>query len=102
MTCSPFFIPRKLSCAIGLAAVISMSVSNATASDLVDMSVVMDGWTMLPIADAGATTHIIAARNDDEALATDIDVVLYEKTVDGWSGSAYDPSVTKEEAFIDI
>ena len=62
----------------------------------------MDGWTMLPIADAGATTHIIATRNDDEALFTDVDVVLYEKTATGWSGSAYDPSVTKEDAMIDL
>jgi len=79
-----------------------MSVSIAAASDLVDMSVEIDGWTMLPFADAGATTHIIATRNDDEALTTDIDVVLYEKTIDGWDGSAYDPSVTKEDALIDI
>ncbi len=79
-----------------------MSSAVSSASELVDMSVIMDGWTMLPIADAGATTHIIAARNDDEALTTDIDVVVYEKTLDGWSGSAYDPSVTKEDAFIDI
>ncbi len=57
---------------------------------------------MMPIAENGETTLIIAARNDDEALATDIDVVLYEKMADGWAGSAYDPSVTKEDAMIDL
>ncbi len=72
------------------------------ASDLVNFSVEIDGWTMLPIAENGATTHIIAARNDDEALSTDIDVVLYEKTTNGWEGAAYDPSVTKEDAMIDL
>lgn len=57
---------------------------------------------MMPIAENGATTHIIAARNEDETLTTDIDVVLYEKTATGWSGTAYHPSVTKEDAMIDI
>ncbi len=80
----------------------AISTYVASASDLVDISVEIDGWTMLPIADAGVTTHIIATRNDDETLSTDIDVVLYEKTTTGWSGSAYDPSVTKEDAMIDI
>jgi hypothetical protein len=74
----------------------------ATAADLVNLSVEIDGWTMMPIAENGATTHIIAARNDDETLTTDIDVVLYEKTATGWSGWAYYPSVTKEDAMIDI
>jgi len=82
--------------------VVALSTSGALAHDLVNISVEMDGWTMLPFADAGATTHIIATRNDNEALATDIDVVLYEKTINGWDGSAYDPSVTKEDALIDI
>lgn len=72
------------------------------AADLVNLSVEIDGWTMMPIAENGATTHIIAARNDDEALTTDIDVVLYEKTTDGWAGSAYAPSVTKEDAILDL
>jgi len=76
--------------------------SIALASDLVDISVEIDGWTMLPIADAGATTHIIATRDDDQALTTDIDIVLYEKTPTGWDGSAYDPSVSKEDAMVDL
>jgi len=56
----------------------------------------------MPIADSGATAHIIATRDDDEALTTDIDVVLYEKTATGWQGEAYDPHVTKEDAMIDL
>ncbi len=95
-------VSRKSCSAIGIAAVVAFLTSGALAHDLVNISVEMDGWTMLPIADAGATTHIIATRNDDEALFTDIDVVLYEKTADGWSGSAYDPTITKEDALIDI
>lgn len=74
----------------------------AGAADLVNLSVEIDGWTLMPIAENGATTHIIATRNDDETLTTDIDIVLYEKTATGWSGSAYDPSVTKEDAMIDL
>jgi hypothetical protein len=72
------------------------------ASDLVDMSVEVDGWKMLPVSDLGLTTHIIAARVDDQLSTTDIDVVLYEKTAGGWSGTAYDPSVTKEDAMVDL
>jgi hypothetical protein len=81
---------------------LSACTAIAGAGDLVNLSVEVDGWTIMPIAENGATTHIIAARNDDETLTTDIDVVLYEKTATGWSGSAYDPSVTKEDAMIDI
>lgn len=77
-------------------------VASAQGGELVNLSVEIDGWTMMPIAENGATSHIIAARNEDETLTTDIDVVLYEKTADGWSGSAYDPSVTKEDAMIDL
>jgi len=76
--------------------------SIALASDLVNISANIDGWTILPIADAGATTHIIATRDDDQALTTDIDVVLYEKTPTGWDGFAYDPSVSKEDAMVDL
>lgn len=83
-------------------AVVLSCAAAAQGGEIVDFSVEVDGWTMMPIAENGATTHIIAARNEDETLTTDIDVVLYEKTIDGWSGSAYDPSVTKEDAMIDL
>lgn len=83
-------------------ALVSACAWVATGADLVNLSVEIDGWTMMPIAENGATTHIIAARNEDETLTTDIDVVLYEKTATGWSGTAYHPSVTKEDAMIDI
>ncbi len=83
-------------------ALVSACAWVATGADLVNLSVEIDGWTMMPIAENGATTHIIAARNEDETLTTDIDVVLYEKTATGWSGTAYHPSVTKEGAMIDI
>ena len=66
------------------------------------ISVEIDGWTVLPIADQGVTTHLIATRDDDEALFTDIDVVLYERLDDGWSATAYDPQVTKEDAMVDL
>jgi hypothetical protein len=62
----------------------------------------VDGWTILPIASDGATSHLIATRDDHMALATDIDVVLYERTADGWLGSAYDPSMTLEDAAVDL
>lgn len=83
-------------------ALIACCECSATVTELVDIWVEVDGWTMMPIAENGATTHIIAVRNDDEALTTDIDVVLYEKTEGGWSGWAYDPIVSKEDAMIDL
>jgi hypothetical protein len=70
--------------------------------ELVPISVEVDGWTILPIASDGATSHLIATRDDHMALATDIDVVLYGRTATGWLGSAYDPSVTLEDAAIDL
>lgn len=74
----------------------------AWGGELVNVSVDFDGWTMTPIAEAGVVRRIIATRNDDEALATDIDVVLYTRASSGWSGEAYDPSMTKEDAVVDL
>lgn len=83
---------------------VTLLVATATtqAADIVNLSVEIDGWTMTPIVENGATTHIIATRNDDETLTTDVDVVLYERTANGWAGTAYDPSVTKEDAVLDL
>ena len=85
-----------------MTAVLSVSAATCFASDIVDISVGVDGWTVLPISDNGVTTHLIAARDDDEALATDIDVVLYERVGDLWTATAYDPIVSKEDAMIDL
>ncbi|USN99359.1 MAG: hypothetical protein H6810_01395 [Phycisphaeraceae bacterium] len=62
----------------------------------------MDGWTLVPLRDEAATTHMIAARDDDELRTTDIDVVLYIRTASGWDAEAYEPSTSKEDALLDL
>lgn len=83
-------------------AALYMFPSVSIASDLVGFSVEIEGWSVLPISDAGETTHLIAARIEAETLTTDIDVVLYERFGDIWTASAYDPSITKEDAMLDL
>ena len=57
---------------------------------------------LCPLRGASSTTHIIAARDDDGLRSTDIDVVLYIRTATGWDAEAYDPSVSKEDALLDL
>jgi hypothetical protein len=61
-----------------------------------------DGWTIIPIHDTIATTHLIALRNDDELRTTDIDTVVYIRAASGWDAEAYGPSVTKEDAMVHL
>lgn len=72
----------------------------ARSAELAGVSVGVSGWTIVVLRDAEATTHLIAARDDDKARGTDIDVVLYIRTAEGWDAEAYDPATGKEDALI--
>lgn len=72
----------------------------ANAADLAGVTSGVDGWTLVPLHDGAATSHIVAARDDDKARDTDIDVVLYIRTAEGWEAEAYEPSTGKEDALI--
>ncbi len=83
---------------MGVACCTSVSLG----TDLAGVTVEVDGWTLVPLRDATAMTHMIAARDDDELRVTDIDVVLYIRTAAGWDAEAYDPSISKEDALLDL
>lgn len=74
----------------------------ASASEYAGVTVNIDGWTIVPVHDTTATTHLIALRDNDGARATDIDTVVYERTATGWDAEAYAPGVSKEDAMLHV
>lgn len=81
-----------------------MSANAATDTDyaITPFSVDVDGWTILAVSDGDQVSHLIAARTGHLEKNTDVDVVLYTRLQAGWAASAYDPSVTIEDALADI
>lgn len=81
---------------------IALTSSACAAGEYAGVTVEVDGWTLIPVHDSIATTHMIALRDDDELRMTDIDSVLYTRTPTGWDGAAYAPGVSKEDALVDM
>lgn len=89
----------------GLAAgvcVLAAAGGFAVAGEYAGVTVEVDGWTIIPVHDTVATTHLIALRDDDALRATDIDAVLYTRTASGWDAKAYAPGVSKADALVDL
>ena len=86
---------------LGLIAAVAFS-SVCVGGEYAGVTIKIDGWTIVPIHDTLATTHLIALRDDDELRTTDIDTVLYTRTSAGWDAEAYAPGVSKEDAMIDL
>jgi len=85
----------------GLIAAVAFSAV-CVGGEYAGVTIGIDGWTIVPIHDTIATTHLIALRDDDELRMTDIDTVLYTRTSAGWDAEAYAPGVSKEDAMIDL
>jgi len=76
---------KLVSCAI---AACGLSVAGiASGGEVVDLSIELDGWTLVPVSSDGAMSAIIAVRDEDE-ISTPISMSC---CMNGWARIGSDP-----------